>query len=476
MRLGYAIFLGYFLIALLAGYFVLNVFVEEIKPSARQSMEDSLVDAANLLAEIAVDDLKNNQLSSGAFARQIAAYNNRNIKASIWGVSRERSGFRIYITDARGFVLYDSINQAVGKDFSQWNDVYLTLKGQYGVRSSPDSEQSTSTTMHVAAAIKDDGKIIGSLTIAKSNLSVEPFIARTKSKIINAGYWLLAASLLIGLLISYWLSISVRKLVTYANAVAHGEQASLPSLSLLEIKLLGNSLHSMRERLEGKRYVEEYVMTLTHEMKSPLTAIQASAELLQEPMPEVQRQKFLESIFQQSKRLHKLIEKMLWQASVEYRQTLESVERINLVDILSHVAETKGSTLQLKNLNLRMKAPTEALIDGDRFLLEQAFSNIVENAVEFSPEGTEIEIDLTRDEANKFWLLLLRDHGPGIPNFAQDIVFQRYYSLARPGGGAKSTGLGLSFVTQVMRLHKGRADISNHPEGGAEVKLSLPIA
>jgi two-component system sensor histidine kinase CreC len=473
MRLGYAIFLGYLLIAILAGYFVLNVFVDEIKPSARQSMEDSLVDSANLLAEIAVGDMKDKTLQTGNFSRQIAAYRKRNLDASIWGFARNRPGFRIYITDTSGIVLYDSIDEAVGKDFSKWNDVYLTLKGQYGVRSSPDSEHTESTTMYVAAPIKNDGKIIGSLTLAKSNLSVEPFIQRTRNKIIRAGYWLLAASLLIGLLISFWLSVSVRKLVSYANAVAHGERATLPALSLKEIKLLGQSLHSMRERLEGKRYVEDYIMTLTHEMKSPLTAIQASSELLQEEMPEPQRRKFLRSIFDQSKRLHTLIEKMLWQANVEYRQTLKDAESVDLPKILNQLAETAAATLKLKKLDLQITSPESAIVRGDRFLLEQAFSNILDNAIEFSPQDAILSMRLERQ--GKQWCLSLRDQGPGIPDFARDRVFERYYSLPRPQGGAKSTGLGLSFVKQVLLLHKGRAEISNHPEGGAEARLYLPI-
>ncbi|RYZ56803.1 MAG: two-component system sensor histidine kinase CreC, partial [Proteobacteria bacterium] len=392
---------------------------------------------------------------------------------SIWGFSRQRPGFRIYITDASGIVVYDSIEESVGKDFSQWNDVYLTLRGQYGVRSSPDSEHSESTTMYVAAPIKADGKIIGSLTVAKSNLSVEPFIQRTRNKIISGGYLLLAASLLIGLIISFWLSTSIRKLVTYANAVAHGDRATLPALSLKEIKLLGGSIQSMRERLEGKRYVEEYIMTLTHEMKSPLTAIQASSELLQEEMPQLQRQKFLRSIFDQSKRLHTLIEKMLWQATLEYRQSLQDPEPVDLVKVISRISEASAATLEVKKLDLQIKSPDSAHVLGDRFLLEQAISNILENAIEFSPQGAAVRIQLER--LGDRWCLTLRDLGPGIPDYAKDKIFERYYSLPRPHGGAKSTGLGLSFVRQVMLLHKGQVEISNHSEGGAEVRLYLAV-
>lgn len=473
MRLGIGIFLGYLLVAVLAGYFVLNVFVEEIKPSARQAMEDSLVDAANLLAELAVEDMRTGRLSSGSFSRQVASYQARRLDASIWGFSRTQPGFRIYITDAKGIVKYDSANEAMGQDFSRWNDVYLTLRGQYGVRSSPDSPQGKSTsTMYVAAPIKEGSRIIGVLTIAKSNLAVEPFIDRTRSKIIRAGYWLLGASLMIGILISLWLSGSVRKLVGYAEAVARGERAVLPSLSLTEIKRLGQALQSMRERLEGKRYVEEYIWTLTHEMKSPLTAIQAATELVQEPMPEPQRQKFLASIADQTKRLHVFIEKMLQQARLEHQQVLNAAERLNLVDIIRRAHSSMTVKLRKKGLELQISLPDQALVQGDAFLLEQALLNIAENAIDFSPEGGLLQLTLERQDS--VWCLRLKDQGPGIPDFAKDRVFDRFYSLPRPDGGAKSTGLGLAFVKQVTALHGGRVEISNHPEGGAEARLYIP--
>jgi two-component system sensor histidine kinase CreC len=472
MRLGFGIFLGYLLIAVLAGYFVLNVFVDEIKPSARQTMEDSLVDTANLLAELAVDDMKSGVLPSGAFAQHVSSYQARRLDAAIWGFSRTRPGFRIYITDADGIVQYDSSNEALGQDYSRWNDVYLTLKGKYGVRSSPDAGGG-STTMYVAAPIKADGAMLGVLTIAKSNLAVEPFIERTRRKILRAGNWLLAASLLIGVLISYWLSASVQKLVAYAEAVTRGERAVLPSLSLTEIKRLGQALQSMRERLEGKQYVEEYIGTLTHEMKSPLTAIQAASELLQEPMPEPQRQKFLASISDQTRRLHVLIEKMLQQANLENRQVLDAAESLNLVDIIRRATTNLAARLQKKRLELQISLPERAMVHGDPFLLEQALLNVVENAVDFSPLEGRLHLSLERQD--NVWSLSLRDQGPGIPDYARDRVFDRYYSLPRPDGAAKSTGLGLTFVQQVMVLHGGRVTIGNHPEGGAEVRLYIPV-
>ena len=69
----------------------------------------------------------------------------------------------------------------------------------------------------------------------------------------------------------------------------------------------------------------------------------------------------------------------------------------------------------------------------------------------------------------------LRDHGPGVPDYAQERVFERFYSLPRPGSGQRSSGLGLPFVAEVARLHGGRVSLRNHTEGGAEASLWLPL-
>ncbi|RYZ88223.1 MAG: two-component system sensor histidine kinase CreC [Proteobacteria bacterium] len=475
MRLGVGIFLGYLLIAILAGYFVMNVFVDEIKPSARQAMEDSLVDAANLLAEIATDDFKAGNLQDGDFAKRVAAYQARQLNASIWGFDRRKPGFRIYITDETGIVRFDSSRTDLGKDYSRWNDVYLTLRGGYGVRSSPLTEtlESGDTSMHVAAPIKESGRIVGVLTLVKSNNAVEPFIQRTKDKIVKAGYGLLTASLLIGLIISFWLSASVQKLVRYSQAVTRGERASLPRVSLTEVKRLGESIELMRERLEGKRYVEDYIATLTHEMKSPITAIQASSELLLEEMPDAQRQKFIFTITDQTKRLHVLIEKMLQQATIENRQTLEVIETFDLKSVLQRVTESSAGKLAKKQITLHEAVPPIVMLAGDAFLICQAFTNILDNAIDFSPKDSIIELVVERVDSN--WEITFRDHGPGVPDYAKDKIFDRYYSLPRPENGTKSTGLGLAFVQQVMTLHRGKILIQNHSEGGVVARLILPV-
>lgn len=141
MRLGLKLFLGFFLIVGIAAFFVMRIFVNEVKPGVRQAMESTLVDAANVLAEMAAADLKAGRIRNGAFVASLARAQRRDPKAMVWRFPKRTLDYRVTITDAKGIVVYDSTGQGIGRDNSRWNDVYRTLRGEYGARSSPETRR-----------------------------------------------------------------------------------------------------------------------------------------------------------------------------------------------------------------------------------------------------------------------------------------------------------------------------------------------
>ena len=196
MNIGLRVLLGYFLIVALAALLVGKVFVEQVKPGVRQAMEGTLIDTANTLAELATDDMLAGRIANGAFAQRVRAVRTREVGADISGFSKERSGFQVTVTDARGLVVFDSEDRDVGRDNSRWNDVYRTLRGQYGARSTrSDPDDPDSTVMHVAAPIHDaQGRVIGVLTVAKPNSAMAPFIARSQKIVARWGFVLMGAA------------------------------------------------------------------------------------------------------------------------------------------------------------------------------------------------------------------------------------------------------------------------------------------
>ena len=474
MNITLRLLLGYFLIVGLAAWFVLNSFSQEVKPGVRQTMEETLVDTAHLLAEMATEDMPSGKLDTRRFAAAFKRYQAREPHADIWGFKKESLDLRVYITDARGIVVYDSQGVAVGQDYSKWNDVHLTLDGRYGVRSTQlDPNDSRSAVMHVAAPIMRNEKLVGVLTVAKPTLSVQPFIDRSRQRIERAGWWLMGGALAIGLLFTWWLTRSIGLLRRYAREVSQGKKAQLPEMGSGELAELGRALAEMREKLDGREYVENYVHHLAHEMKSPLTALIGSAELLDENLPPEERATFTHNIREQSRRLKDMLDKLLALAKVEHRTALEEAASVDLRELTATVIADHAIHAQQRGIVCDNRIPPEALVTGEAFLLRQALSNLLDNAIDFSPVGGRITL-LLETAAGKH-TLIVRDHGAGIPDYALPRVFERFYSLARPGTQRKSSGLGLPFVREVAALHGGEVELRNLAEGGVEARLSLPV-
>ena len=472
MSLGLRIFLVYVLFIGLTGYFVLNTVMEEIRPGVRQSTEETLVDTANLMAEILKDDFKAGTLSENRWPELLRAYGERQPKATIWGLPKNQVNHRIYVTDAKGIVVLDSSGLAVGQDYSRWNDVYLTLRGEYGARSSrSDPDDPNSSVMHVGAPIRDDGQIIGVVTVAKPNSSLQPYVDRTERRLLGYGAGLIILGLLFGALLSWWLSRALHRLTRYAEAVSEGRRVEVPHYRGGELKQLANAVEQMRTQLEGKAYVERYVHTLTHELKSPLAAIRGAAELLQSEMPLAQRQRFVGNIDSESARMQQLIERLLDLAQVEQRQTLEERVAVPLAALVDEVLQAQAARVEGKQLRIECTIAADLSLIGEPFLLRQALGNLLENALDFTPQRGVLRFDAER-VGEQIEFRLFNEAAP-IPDYALARLTERFYSLPRPDSGRKSTGLGLNFVEEVVKLHGGSLRIDNL-EGGVQVQLHLP--
>lgn len=468
MRISLRILLGYFLIVAIAAWFVLEIFSQEIKPGVRQSTEDALIDSAQVLAPIAAMDIQNNNLANGALMQSFTQLNQRPLHAKIVNIIKTSIDTRVYITDAKGIVIFDSTGKDVGKDYSRWNDVYLTLRGQYGARSTRAIEgDDASSIMYVAAPIMINDTIAGVLTVAKPNKSLMPIIERSEQRIFVASGILLGIALLVGILFVLWINRSIHKLEQYAQDVAAGRNVLLPKLKSPELQTLGLTIERMREQLEGKAYVEEYVHTLTHELKSPISAIRGAAEIIKEQPPLEVQQKFIGNIEQQTQRLQHLIDRLLALASLERTPSLQ-LQPVPITRLVEQGFASAQTEIERRQIQLHININEPAVLKVDEFFITQVLSNLLDNALDFSNDGSSIEV---YDEPSlNHYRLVIRDHGAGIPDYALPHIFDRFYSLPRPNE-PKSTGLGLNFVREVMDKHRGQIEVINHAQGGVLVRL-----
>lgn len=469
MRIGMRLLLGYFLIVAVAAWFVLSIFVQEIKPGVRRATEGTLIDTATLLAALARDDLLSGDPARGQLAQAFTLLHDRPFRANISGIYKVRNEYHVYMTDAQGKVVFDSANKAVGQDYSRWNDVWLTLRGQYGARSTPqDPADPESSVMYVAAPVLDGGKIIGVLSVGKPNAAMAPVIKRSERRILWASAILLGIALVIGAGMVWWINRSIARLTRYADSVTENQPMPLPALGSSELRKLAQALESMRLKLEGKNYIEQYVYALTHELKSPLAAIRGAAEILREGPPPDIVQRFTDNILSQNARMQVLVETLLRQARLENRQEI-TLSPVAVDALFAHVSEARAIQLATKKIALEIM-PSTLTVAAEPALLEQALGNLLDNAIDFTPEGGTITLS-ARAQADRV-TLTVTDTGTGIPDFALPRIFERFYSLPRENGH-KSSGLGLAFVSEVARLLKGNVELRNRPQGGVEASFIL---
>ena len=476
MRLGIRLLFGFFLVSGLAAFFVLRVFVAEVKPSVREVMEDMLIDTANILAELASDDLAAGKIADGRFADNVRDYAQRPIDAKMWGLTKQSLDFRVYVTDSKGLVLFDSEIVATGDDYSKWRDVARTLRGEYGARATRDIQlDDRSAVMYVAAPVTNSGKIIGVLTVAKPLSTIQVFIDRAERKILLSGLLLLVLSLAIGVAVTLWVVWSIRKLRHYANAVGQGGKPAVPQIPG-ELGELALAVDGMRRKLEGHEYIEGYVRALTHELKSPLAAIRGAGELLESELPEDARREFAGQVRSQTSRLQTLVDRMLELTKLEQRHG--QIERKNLlwVDVLkpfltdiggfSATAQEIRAQAAIKVVANSNPGSADAVIKAEPGLLALALSNLIENAKSFAPAGSVITVTA------KGRSVTVQDTGPGVPDYAMPRLGERFFSTVRPDGHSKGSGLGLAIVRQIMVLHGGQMLIS-HGAPGLRVELQF---
>jgi two-component system sensor histidine kinase CreC len=477
VRIRTRIFFGVLFVVSIAFVFLLYWITDDLEPQYRKATEEPLVDSARILAAVAGDLSREGVLEVDSFARAYREMASRNFSARIYDFEKQSMDYRVYITNADGKVLFNSWDEdEVGMDYSQWNDVYLTLRGEYGARTTRDSEyDDTTSVMYVAAPVIVDGRTIGVLTVGKPTNTSAGFVLEARRKIIAGGAIVLLSVVLVVALVSGMTTSPIYRLIDYARGVRDGKRDDLPELKGSEAKELGRAFEEMRDALEGKNYIENYVQTLTHEVKSPLAGIQGAAELLtEEEMAEEQRAKFLRNIIGESQRIEMVIEKLLLLSSLETRRGIREVSEFRIGDVLQDIRQAYAPQLEKKGILLGMRGDLGTLISGDRFLVRHAISNLLHNAVEFSPQGAEIELNVTAEEEDL--TLELSDNGPGIPDYAAERIFERFFSIKRPDTGRKSSGLGLSLVKEVALLHGGDVTVENDESGGVLAVFSIPLS
>jgi two-component system sensor histidine kinase CreC len=453
---------GVYVLASAIGLTVLMAFVlREVRLRYVESMRRTLNDTSTTLAVLLESELGQDKGAN----RDLAA----SWRASLPAFARVSGGLRLYVTDARGIVVFDSNGgRDVGRDYTLRPEMQAYFAAAY------EGGENTGVVdgeLRVAAPVRRSGTVVGYAGVARPFNSVTAAIFRARLRLAFGALAIAAIMVAAGWWIAAKLTHSLERLTDYALAVRDGQPASPPNSRAKEIAALARAFEEMRVTLEGKAHVERYTQALAHEFKAPLTSIRGSAELLGEEMPAEARARFVANLRAETDRMQRIVERLLELAALEARRDDSAFVEVELVAVVEEVCATLRSIAAQRGVAVNVSRTGSPRVRGEKFLLAQAIGNLVQNAVEFAPAGGAVEVAVMERAARV--VVVVDDNGPGVPDYALARVFDRFYSLPRPDTGRKSSGLGLSIVHEIARLHGGEARLENRAEGGARATLSL---
>jgi two-component system, OmpR family, sensor histidine kinase CreC len=313
----------------------------------------------------------------------------------------------------------------------------------------------------------------GRVRVRKATFGMVQLMSDVAPKVALLALMFAVASAVLAIVIGGAVAGPIERLTRAAERVAAGErQAPLPEPRGREVRALTHALESMRRELEERHALETFVADVSHELKNPVAAIRASAEVLTEGAadePETAR-RFALRIRESADKLQQLTQDLLSLARLEARGIEPTDEPVDLCAIAREVVDAQAPTAAVRQVRVEMKGNGPLPVRGDPIWLRRALDNLVGNAVQHSPDGERVELEMT---GGAECVAKVRDHGGGVDPAIRDRLFERFATTRHGDGG---TGLGLAIVRTVAELHGGRAELRETGPRGSVFALSLPRA
>ena len=260
----------------------------------------------------------------------------------------------------------------------------------------------------------------------------------------------------------------IENLSAFAEKVSAGERVAAPlEPAGREVTRLNRSIDSMRRQLQGRPFVEAFAADLSHELKNPVAAIRASAEVLEEGAidePEEAR-RFVTRIRESTERIERLLGDLLSLARIEARGA-EDLETVDLCDAARVAIDALGDDAS----RIAFVTAGDTRIRGDETWLVRAVGNLLENALIHATDGGAIDLALRREEDG---VVLEVANAGAVPKHVRERLFRRFVTTRSDKGG---TGLGLSIVRAVAEAHGGRAELAEAGPPRVVLRLVFPPA
>jgi len=383
-----------------------------------------------------------------------------NIDSDRIDLSTDIKELRVTWVDKDGTVLYD--NDATAEQLTNHNDrpeiqeAFEKGEGQ-AVRKSDTMNKNT----FYYAVLLDNGTVLRVATDAESLwavfMSAVPIIA-----------------LIILLIIAICIAIShmlTKQLLMPIETMAQNLENSDYESPYKELDPLAEMLRRQHtDILAAAKARQDFTANVSHELKTPLTAISGYAELLEGDMaPEEQRKHFYQEIRKNSDRLLALINDIIRLYELDRKEKEPVFEEIDLFETAKECMEELAVNAKQRGVSITLEGEV-CLIRGSKDLLKELIENLAQNSIRYNNPGGKVAIFATKKEGRA--ILVVKDNGIGIPASEQERIFERFYRVDKSRSKATGgTGLGLAIVKHIVELHDAKIEIDSAPGVGTTVSV-----
>jgi heavy metal sensor kinase len=244
-----------------------------------------------------------------------------------------------------------------------------------------------------------------------------------------------------------------------------------------ELDYLILTFNRMIDRLESSfQQMKQFSADVSHELRTPITAIRGQLEVaLFTAQTTDQYREAMFNALQDTDRLSQIVRALLLLSQAESGQLVLQKSRLNLCDVASDLVDEFQIPAEAAGVRLSAQLPAECFVDADRVQIERMITNLLSNAMKFTPEGGEVRLRLSASP--EFVEIAVEDTGRGIATEHLPHIFDRFYRVPGSGtapGPEQGLGLGLSFVAWIVKAHHGRIEVDSTPGKGTRFTIQLP--
>jgi len=386
----------------------------------------------------------------------------------------QNEDFRVLILDASCTVVYDTGYEDAGKTFLL-PEVVQALRDKDTAREQEDG------TVYAAASIVGAAESrIGVVLIADGLTDVYGTIGDIGRK----AYLLLGALaslvLVMMLVVSKVFTEPVKSLIAVIKKMSEGHFEQRVKVSkrvhneIVDLAIACNQMADQLEKVESSR--QQFVSNVSHELKTPLSSVKVLSEsiLLQEDVPKEMYVEFLHDINSEVDRMTAIINDLLTLVKLDQKEIPLNFQETDLNQLMADIIKRLQPLADAKEITLLWEPLKEVRADADEMKLSLAISNLVDNAVKYTPAGGTVKVTLDADHQNVFFSVA--DTGIGIPEDEVAHIFERFYRVDktrdRETGG---TGLGLSITHATIMMHNGSIKVNSKEEEGTAILVRIPL-